>query len=412
MGNQSGQGSTCGRAALVLKKVRIMNFKAIAIAAAAAAAATSGQAADLPSDVAPVEYVRINDAYGAGFFMLPGTETAIKIGGRIRVEARFTDLLDDEDYSREDNNHNFRSRANLRVDTRTQSELGLIRTYMDLQYTSDSDKRGNEGVSLDKGYLQIGGFTFGRTTSVFDLWVGELATNLYDRHLADDNVWQASYTHSLGNGLTIAASIEDNSDREQGVLDAGVKFGTADTMKAGNTIPSFVAKILLNQGWGYAGLSGAVTKVDVSGERDSSEVGYAIAGAVGFNLDMIAPGDVINFQAAYADGAMAYVGSDSDTPDAYLVGDDLETNTAWSVAGGYMHNWTSELSSGLEASYLDLEAGDDLSDFNEVIVAGTVEYRPVSGLLFSAGAGWKQLDTDNESTEDAAVLNFRVQRSF
>ncbi|KZL06533.1 Porin omp2b precursor [Pseudovibrio sp. Ad26] len=411
MGSQSGQGSTCGRAALVLKKVRIMNFKAIAIAAAAAAAATSVQAADLPADIAPVDYVRINDAYGAGFFVLPGTETAIKIGGRIRVEARFTDLLDDEDYSREDNNHNFRSRANLRIDTRTQSELGLIRTYMDFQYTSNSDSRDAAGVKLDKGYVQIGGFTFGLATSAFDLWTGELASNLFDRHLADDTVWQASYTHALGNGLTIAASIEDNADREQGVFVGPA----ADLNTAGNTLPSFVAKVLLNQGWGYAGLSGAVTKVDASGNRNSSEVGYAVAGAVGFNLDMIAPGDVINFQAAYADGAMAYVGAEGDIADAVLNTDgDIETNKAWSVAGGYMHNWTSELSSGVEASYLDVESGEEtiLADFNEVVVAGTMEYRPVSGLLFSAGAGWKQKDEDRSSKEDAAVLNFRVQRSF
>ncbi|SFK69695.1 Porin subfamily protein [Pseudovibrio ascidiaceicola] len=385
-----------------------MNFKAIAIAAAAAAAATSVQAADLPADIAPVDYVRINDAYGAGFFVLPGTETAIKIGGRIRVEARFTDLLDDEDYSREDNNHNFRSRANLRIDTRTQSELGLIRTYMDFQYTSNSDSRDAEGVKLDKGYVQIGGFTFGLATSAFDLWTGELASNLFDRHLADDTVWQASYTHALGNGLTIAASIEDNADREQ-----GVDIGTDDLNKAGNTLPSFVAKVLLNQGWGYAGLSGAVTKVDTSVGRDSSEVGYAVAGAVGFNLDMIAPGDVINFQAAYADGAMAYVGAEGDVADAVLDADgDIETNKAWSVAGGYMHNWTSELSSGVEASYLDVEAGAGDADFNQVVVAGTLEYRPVSGLLFSAGAGWKQDDVDGASKEDAGVLNFRVQRSF
>ncbi|MES0867907.1 porin [Pseudovibrio sp. SCP19] len=385
-----------------------MNFKAIAIAAAAAAAATSAQAADLPADIAPVDYVRINDAYGAGFFVLPGTETAIKIGGRIRVEARFTDLLDDEDYSREDNNHNFRSRANLRIDTRTQSELGLIRTYMDFQYTSNSDSRGSDGVKLDKGYVQIGGFTFGLATSAFDLWTGELASNLFDRHLADDTVWQASYTHALGNGLTIAASIEDNADREQ-----GVEVGAPELNKAGNTLPSFVAKVLLNQGWGYAGLSGAVTKVDTSVGRDSSEVGYAVAGAVGFNLDMIAPGDVVNFQAAYADGAMAYVGAGSDIADAVLDADgDIETNKAWSVAGGYKHNWTSELSSGVEASYLDVEAGAGDVDFNQVVVAGTLEYRPVSGLLFSAGAGWKQDDLDGESKKDAGVLNFRVQRSF
>ncbi len=47
----------------------------------------SAQAADLPTrKAAPVEYVRICDAYGAGFFYIPGTETCLKIGGRVRAD--------------------------------------------------------------------------------------------------------------------------------------------------------------------------------------------------------------------------------------------------------------------------------------------------------------------------------------
>ncbi|WP_093182036.1 porin [Pseudovibrio sp. Tun.PSC04-5.I4] len=387
-----------------------MNFKAIAIAAAAAAVATSGQAADLPSDIAPVDYVRINDAYGAGFFVLPGTETAIKIGGRVRIDLKINNLTDDEDFGGVDddgdarNNQNFRARANIRVDTRTQSELGLIRTFADFQFTSDTDGRGNEGVELNAGYVQVGGFTFGRASSTFDLWLGDLSTNTFDRHISDDTVWQASYTYAVANGLTLAASVEDNSDRQHDIID-----GTA----AGNTVPTFVAKALLNQGWGWAGVSGAVTKLDAV-DADSSEIGFGIAGGFGFNLDVIAPGDALNFQVAYADGALAYVGAD-ETADAVLSGGDLEANTAWSVATGYKHNWTSELASGLEASYLDVEAGEetaDFNDFNEVVVASSLEYRPVSGLLFSAGAAWKQKDVDGGDKNDAATLNFRVERSF
>jgi hypothetical protein len=32
----------------------------------------------------PVEYVRVCDAYGAGFFYIPGTETCLKISGYVR----------------------------------------------------------------------------------------------------------------------------------------------------------------------------------------------------------------------------------------------------------------------------------------------------------------------------------------
>jgi len=45
------------------------------------------QAADLPSKkAAPATYVKICDAYGAGFYTIPGTDTCIKVGGRVRVD--------------------------------------------------------------------------------------------------------------------------------------------------------------------------------------------------------------------------------------------------------------------------------------------------------------------------------------
>ena len=45
------------------------------------------QAADLPSKkAAPATYVKICDAYGAGFYTIPGTDTCIKVGGYVRVD--------------------------------------------------------------------------------------------------------------------------------------------------------------------------------------------------------------------------------------------------------------------------------------------------------------------------------------
>ena len=47
------------------------------------------QAADLPTrKAAPINYVRICDAYGAGFFYIPGTETCLKVGGLALFETR------------------------------------------------------------------------------------------------------------------------------------------------------------------------------------------------------------------------------------------------------------------------------------------------------------------------------------
>ena len=59
--------------------------------AAAFAAAAGAQAADLPSKkAAPVAYVQICDAYGAGFWYIPGTDICLKVGGIAQARYVYT----------------------------------------------------------------------------------------------------------------------------------------------------------------------------------------------------------------------------------------------------------------------------------------------------------------------------------
>ncbi len=63
-----------------------MNIKSLLIGSAAALVAVSGaRAADavFAPEPEPVEYVRVCDAYGAGFFYIPGTETCLQISGYV-----------------------------------------------------------------------------------------------------------------------------------------------------------------------------------------------------------------------------------------------------------------------------------------------------------------------------------------
>ncbi len=66
--------------------------KSLLLGSAAALAAVAGaQAADLPSKKAsPVNYVKICDPYGSGFFYIPGTETCVRLGGYVRAEYQYT----------------------------------------------------------------------------------------------------------------------------------------------------------------------------------------------------------------------------------------------------------------------------------------------------------------------------------
>src|SRR4051812_26392640 len=73
-----------------------MNIKSLLLGSAAALVAVSGaKAADavVVAEPEPVEYVRVCDVYGTGFFYLPGTETCLKIGGYVRVDIRGGDYF-------------------------------------------------------------------------------------------------------------------------------------------------------------------------------------------------------------------------------------------------------------------------------------------------------------------------------
>jgi len=53
-------------------------------------AVAGAQAADLPSKkAAPATYVKVCDAYGAGFFVIPGTDTCVRVGGYVRAEYQY-----------------------------------------------------------------------------------------------------------------------------------------------------------------------------------------------------------------------------------------------------------------------------------------------------------------------------------
>jgi len=66
--------------------------KSLLLGSATAFVAVAGaNAADLPSKkAAPATYVKICDAYGAGFYTIPGSDTCIKIGGRVRADFAFS----------------------------------------------------------------------------------------------------------------------------------------------------------------------------------------------------------------------------------------------------------------------------------------------------------------------------------
>ena len=76
-----------------------------------------------------------------------------------------------------------RTRAVITVDTREQTDYGVLRTYFLIGHTGDSPNP--EGLYANRGFIQFAGFTFGLAQSFFDFYSapgGELPRQPDGRH--------------------------------------------------------------------------------------------------------------------------------------------------------------------------------------------------------------------------------------
>src|SRR5580704_14471884 len=92
---KAGRTGFAGSGGWTMSAVRELDkklFQGLLLASAALAGVVpvaGARAADLPArQAAPIEYVRICDAYGAGFFYIPGTDTCLRVGGLALAELR------------------------------------------------------------------------------------------------------------------------------------------------------------------------------------------------------------------------------------------------------------------------------------------------------------------------------------
>ena len=456
---------------------------ALGMATAAFAVATSAGAADLPSrKAAPVEYVRVCSAYGAGFFYIPGTDTCLRVGGRVRAEytvgSRFGNSQD---------SYGTRARGRLNVDARTATAYGTLRTFFRYELTNSSNfyngaLDGNQGIiapgtartsqtstasNLDLAFIQFGPITAGRAQSFFDFYANDFGFSTI--RTADSRLNLLAYTATFGSGFSATISLEDRNtgtgQRENGAFG---RFSGAGLTLGGQDFPDIVASLRVDQGWGSAQLSGAFTQrkvlsaftaAGVLTQASSDEYGWAIQGGVKINLPMLAAGDHLFLQAAYADGALGYLGwggqygsgrmTSSIAGNQLVIGDigvsalgSAKTSTGWSVVAGLRHFWTPQLRSELYGSYSEVKLGYVQAagfyaagapvrslDPKELIVAGNLIWSPVSGLDIGVEVLYTRtelasrvLPVDNTGarvaglagvkSDDAWAGRLRIQRDF
>ncbi len=179
-----------------------MKLKTLLLGSAAAMIAVSGaRAADaVVAEPEPVEYVRVCDMYGAGFFYIPGTETCLSINGYARVGYYYLDQDVGPELGR------FEYRARLNFDARNETDYGTLRSQIRIQGD------GNEGDAvavIDRLLISLGGFRLGYSDSWQTTFHGY--GNYIERRDGDYGYDQAiflDYTYSA-NGFSAAIGVQD-----------------------------------------------------------------------------------------------------------------------------------------------------------------------------------------------------------
>ena len=189
-----------------------MNIKSLLLGSAAALVAVSGaRAADaiIVAEPEPVEYVRVCDAFGTGYFYIPGTETCLRISGYVRFDVFGGELFENTSATG-DGTYNINTRFTLRTSTASETELGTLRTYTETRFNyGDTDTvagyDNDTAIQLKFAWIQLGGLRVGKDESFFSTWTGYAGAVINDTPLGgygpfDTNL--ISYTYNGGSFRT------------------------------------------------------------------------------------------------------------------------------------------------------------------------------------------------------------------
>ncbi|MGO4439296.1 porin [Rhizobium sp. RAF56] len=186
-----------------------MIFKSFLIVSAAVLTATSGaRAADaiVAAEPEPLEYVRICDAYGDSYFFIPGTETCLRIGGKVRTEAYWHDA---ENPDANDGTF-WHTRAEVGLDTATETEFGALKTNTVIRW--DWQEGENTSSKLLWANISLGGFVVGKLDSQYTSYLGYTTSAINDEVIYEGpkELNQLTYKYE-GNGFTALISLEDSN---------------------------------------------------------------------------------------------------------------------------------------------------------------------------------------------------------
>ncbi|MCM2291967.1 porin [Allorhizobium sp. BGMRC 0089] len=251
------------------------------------------------------------DAFGTGYFYIPGTETCLKFSGEIRAT-----LGEDKHGGVNDNKYEWNDevRTRLNISAKTDSEFGAIGTEVQLQ------SKWNSGDSSDNftaryAYITVGGFSAGRLLSYAD-------------NNGNNSYWNSFANTALANNDTAVTAIR--YDYKTGPLSFGV---TLDDLQDSSLAGTNLAGGKYSKDFGVeAQLS--YTQDALIGYIWGAYDNYREHGVVYGHIEDTFGPHLVQLDAEYASGVNAY-----------------ETTYNWQVSGVYEYSVTPKLALGPAATY-------------------------------------------------------------
>ena len=374
--------------------------------------ATGAPAADVPGKAKPIPYVKICSLYGDGYYYIPGTDTCLKLGGYLRIQAEYnagaggtaagSGAIEAAQarFARDvTNDVNYRVRAALSWDVRSETEYGALRTFIRLGVQVSTPVDSEAGVRFwNRAFMQFAGFTVGKTQSFFDLFTYDGAYSYHTVTVGGDTsatgvtVW--AYTAEFANGFSGTLSLESPHGHNRAVvidatnaasfgLNAAVVGDTAFALNAGGNgirMPDVVANLRVDQAWGFAGVSGVIHEASgayyltpdlVNNGHPADKLGWAVA--VGGKLNL-AGGDMVGANACYSEGALGFcagIGSGLQIynssssvgvgwlPDGIFdSGTEVQLTRVWSAVAAYEHVWNPKWRTAWFGGYVNVSYND------------------------------------------------------
>ncbi|MGO7037303.1 porin [Rhizobium acaciae] len=352
-----------------------MNIRMVLLASAAAfAASTPVLAADaiVAAEPEPVEYVRVCDAYGTGYFYIPGTETCLKIEGYIRFQVNVGDNPGGDN----DSDWDAVTRGQVQFTAKSDTEYGPLTGVIVMQFNADNAT--DQEAILDSAYLDVAGFRAG----LFYSW--------WDDGLSGE-------TDDIGSVVTLHNSIR--YQYESGTFYAGL---SVDELEDGV----------------YQGTTDAAGVFTADDGPNNVGVAFGVGGTAGaFSYQVTGGWDVDNEDGAIramgtvdiGPGTLGLAGVYSSGPNSYY------SSAEWAVAAEYAIKATDKLKITPAVQYYGnyfgggTEVPEDYDGLGDAWKVGlTVDYQIVDN--FYAKASVQYLDPDDD--EDSTSGYFRLQRSF